>query len=885
MATYPNILFVFLPLTLSTVCFYGIPLTEALKGGFSVQLIHRDSPKSPFYNPTETPFQQLNNAFHRSFNRVNYFYRKSKVSQKTPQSVITSNQGEYLVQYSIGTPPFEVMGIADTGSDLIWLQCKPCDQCYNQTNPLFDPSKSVTYEPVSCYSRVCQSVGQTYCYSDSVPNCEYTASYGDGSHSQGNLAFDTLTLGSTTGSSVAFPKIPIGCGVNNAGTFDSKGSGIVGLGGGVVSLTSQIGPSIDFKFSYCLVPLFESEGTSKLNFGENAVVAGSGTVSTPIIPSSIDTFYYLKLEGMSVGSKRIEFVGDSTSNDAEGNIIIDSGTTLTFLPEKIYAKLESEVAAQISLERVNSTAEILSLCYKSPANNAIQAPLITVHFTGADVGLNSLNTFVSVSDDVTCFAFAPVASGSLFGNLAQMNHLVGYDLLKKTVTFDSTHNMATYSNNLFVFSTLTLSTICFCGIPLTEALKGGFSVQLIHRDSPKSPFYNPAETPFQQLNNAFHRSFNRANHFYPKSKVSQETPQSVITSNHGEYLVKYSIGTPPFEVMGIADTGSDLVWTQCKPCEQCYNQTNPLFDPSKSVTYEPVSCYSSLCLSVRQSNCHSDTGDPNCEYTVSYGDGSHSRGNLAFETLTLGSTTGSSVAIPKIPIGCGVNNAGEFDSKGSGIVGLGGGALSLITQLGSAIDYKFSYCLVPLFESKSTSKLNFGENAVVAGPGTVSTPIIPGIVNTFYLLKLEGMSVGPKRIEFVGDSTSNDAVGNTIIDSGTTLTFLPKYFYRKLESEVAAQINLERVKSPDQSLSLCYKSPPNNAIQAPLITAHFTGADVVLNSLNTFVGVSDNVTCFAFASLETEYSIFGNIAQTNHLVGYDLLKKIVSFKPTDCSKM
>lgn len=200
MALQSCILFIFFLLfKFSTTCCYARSLTEPLKGGFSVELIHRDSPKSPFYNPTKTLFQKLNTSFHRSLDRVNHFYAKPKATKNTPQSVIISNQGEYLVKYSIGTPPFEVMGIADTGSDLIWSQCKPCEQCYNQTSPLFDPSKSKTYEPVSCYSTVCQTLGQTYCLSDAQPNCQYTVSYGDGSHSQGNLAFDTLTLGSTTG--------------------------------------------------------------------------------------------------------------------------------------------------------------------------------------------------------------------------------------------------------------------------------------------------------------------------------------------------------------------------------------------------------------------------------------------------------------------------------------------------------------------------------------------------------------------------------------------------------------------------------------------------------------------------------------------------------------
>ncbi|MCI48044.1 aspartic proteinase CDR1-like, partial [Trifolium medium] len=87
------------------------------------------------------------------------------------------------------------------------------------------------------------------------------------------------------------------------------------------------------------------------------------------------------------------------------------------------------------------------------------------------------------------------------------------------------------------------------------------------------------------------------------------------------------------------------------------------------------------------------------------------------------STTGHRVSFPKIVVGCGTNNTISLfqgASASSGIVGLGGGPLSLITQLGSSIDRKFSYCLLP-YESNTTSKLNFGDVAVVSGDGVVST--------------------------------------------------------------------------------------------------------------------------------------------------------------------
>jgi hypothetical protein len=45
----------------------------------------------------------------------------------------------------------------------------------------------------------------------------------------------------------------------------------------------------------------------------------------------------------------------------------------------------------------------------------------------------------------------------------------------------------------------------------------------------------------------------------------------------------------------ILDTGSDIVWLQCAPCENCYSQTDPVFDPKKSSSYAGISCLSPLC--------------------------------------------------------------------------------------------------------------------------------------------------------------------------------------------------------------------------------------------------------------------------------------------------
>ncbi|GAU43735.1 hypothetical protein TSUD_365840 [Trifolium subterraneum] len=126
----------------------------------------------------------------------------------------------------------------------------------------------------------------------------------------------------------------------------------------------------------------------------------------------------------------------STGGD-EGNIIIDSGTTLTLLPDDIYTNLESAVVEQVKLDRVDDPNQIFSLCY-SITSDDYDFPLITAHFKGADVELHSISTFVKVGDGIVCFAFQSSQIGAIFGNLAQQNLLVGYDIQQNIVSFKAT---------------------------------------------------------------------------------------------------------------------------------------------------------------------------------------------------------------------------------------------------------------------------------------------------------------------------------------------------------------------------------------------------------------------------------------------------------------
>ncbi|KAI4312639.1 hypothetical protein MLD38_037441 [Melastoma candidum] len=383
--------------SVSSFCFVILlcsAAAEALEGGFSVELIHRDSPNSPFYDPSETPFQRAEKAVRRSIARIRGLRSND---EGEPSAGISRIDGEYLINITIGTPPVSIMAIADTGSDLMWTQCQPCDVCFPQVLPLFIPRASSTYEQVHCVSDKCHLFEKTFCNTQGF-TCQYSAVYGDQSYSEGNISTDIIGLSTLMGSAVPFPGMAFGCGFNNDGLFGIHTTGIVGLSAGNTSLVSQIGGNEGTLFSYCLVPFFS---TSKLTFGR------------PLGPTPNSPF---------------EVSGSSGPGAVTGNMIIDSGTTLTWLPSDLYRQIEPAVSAAIDLPRAKDPIAGYSLCYTS-SGVLKGAPSITVHFTGADVVLNWYNAFFQVKEDITCFSFAPTDDLPIYGNLAQMDFRISYGAL------------------------------------------------------------------------------------------------------------------------------------------------------------------------------------------------------------------------------------------------------------------------------------------------------------------------------------------------------------------------------------------------------------------------------------------------------------------------
>lgn len=191
--------------TLFLTLIFNLPASITSKGdaGFMSPLIHRSSPESPFYDPNASPASLRRAALRASRARSRYFVQKASFqrlkahggsgddfSRTLPKAPIYpfGPETEYVMKVSIGTPRMETYWVPDTGSSLTWLQCEPCEHCYSQTTPLFDPKKSQTYTRVICETDECGKVFNSGCHDETL-ECSYDYTYMDGSVSQGVCMF------------------------------------------------------------------------------------------------------------------------------------------------------------------------------------------------------------------------------------------------------------------------------------------------------------------------------------------------------------------------------------------------------------------------------------------------------------------------------------------------------------------------------------------------------------------------------------------------------------------------------------------------------------------------------------------------------------------------
>ncbi|CAA0838725.1 Aspartic proteinase CDR1 [Striga hermonthica] len=258
---------------------------------------------------------------------------------------------------------------------------------------------------------------------------------------------------------------------------------------------------------------------------------------------------------------------------------------------------------------------------------------------------------------------------------------------------------------------------------------------------------------------------------------------------------------------------------------------------------------------------------------MQYFDGTTAAGDLFADTITF-----DGISVSNITFGCDYTGTNEV-----GTVGLGGGELSLVRQLGQG---SFSYCLVSVTDEKNTSKMSFG--SPVAGKGVVSVPLLQRPkTKSFYVVALEGMSFGQTKVDTLSPPV------DMILDIGTTMTLLPQGLYDKLKNAViewaSHKAQLMPVHCPrNWNIDLCFNNT-NKDLSAsfPGVTVYMGCKAVTLgyNNVLVEVGPSDDgqvFLCMAVMPTPNGVPVYGNLAQTDFLVGVDLVQNTVSFKKTIC---
>lgn len=361
-----------------------------------------------------------------------------------PSATTLGGSGNYVVKVGLGTPAKSFSLIFDTGSDLTWTQCQPCRlgtgsnlTCYDQTEPIYDPSLSTSYANISCNTAACNELSATdigpYCYR-ATNTCVYFIGYGDNSTSAGYYGTERLTLTAT--STDVFDGFLFGCGQDNDGTFVGT-AGLLGLGRNKISLIEQTAAKYGRYFSYCLP--FDQSSTGFLRLGKDG---GNSTAIkyTPLTTLAVgESFYGLDLVGISVSGQQVSIPSTVFSTGT----LIDSGTVITRLPVAAYTAMRDAFREGMkSYGEPKTVEEVLDTCYDLRAYNLEMVSFPAVAFTfsgGLTLELKAEATVILIDDtSQVCLAFLPTpedGSPGIFGNLQQKGFEVVYDVAGGKIGF------------------------------------------------------------------------------------------------------------------------------------------------------------------------------------------------------------------------------------------------------------------------------------------------------------------------------------------------------------------------------------------------------------------------------------------------------------------
>jgi len=390
----------------------------------AIQLVERQD-GSPAVLALDTQRKYIENPLLRDRIRRELGRRGLQKRQSTLQATLDNEETLYFVNVTLGTPGQSLRLDIDTGSSDLWCNSAQSDLCSGNTGAC---AESGTYNA---------NASSTYEYL----NGGFYIRYADNSQAQGDYVSDTLGIAGTDIENVQF----------GVGYQSTSQQGILGVGYATNEVSATTLGSIYPNLPQILV----DRGTIRSNAYSlwlNDLDANTGS----ILFGGVDTAkYHGSLQTVPVipeqGAYR-EFViamtgltangGDNLlGNDAIG-VLLDSGTSLSYLPNNIASSLystynaqysESEGLAQVDCDLANSDGSLVFT------------------FSGIDitVPLNELVLVAAIQrgQPICVLGIAPSGgSTTVLGDTFLRSAYVVYDLANNEISLASTNFNATSSS-------------------------------------------------------------------------------------------------------------------------------------------------------------------------------------------------------------------------------------------------------------------------------------------------------------------------------------------------------------------------------------------------------------------------------------------------------
>ncbi|POS79558.1 candidapepsin-3 precursor [Diaporthe helianthi] len=365
-------------------------------------------------------------------------HKRDQIRRRATASAILDNEETlYFVNATLGTPPQSLRLHLDTGSSDLWVNTPSSALCRQTSSPC---AFAGTYTANSSSS---------YGYVGSWFNISYV----DGSGAIGDYVTDTTSIGGTTLSNFQF----------GIGYTSSSAQGILGVG--YTANEVQVGRAgmspydnlpakmkAEGKISSNAYSLWLNDldaSTGQILFGGVDTDQFTGQLQTlPIQADGGGTYaeFLITLTGVSFNREII-------ASDEALAVLLDSGSSLTYLPNDMVETLYDRVSAQydsnegaayIACSMAGSNAT-LEFAFSSPVVISVEMNELVLELVTA----SGKRPRFSDGTEACLFGIAPAGSSSMvLGDTFLRSAYVVYDLENNEISIAQTNFNATTSNVL-----------------------------------------------------------------------------------------------------------------------------------------------------------------------------------------------------------------------------------------------------------------------------------------------------------------------------------------------------------------------------------------------------------------------------------------------------